>query len=110
LGHDFRTLFRIVKFVDKQDEILPIEEKKFYITTLRSQLSNQEQLLLYYDSLSSFGASWHIEGYLKKYSFLKNIPLAIVKIKPHPHEKIGKYNEEGRYLFEWDKVRDNQLN
>jgi hypothetical protein len=105
LGHYYRQLFQCVKFVDKQDEILSQGDKQFYISTLRAQLSNQEQLMLYYDSLSEFGKAWHKEGFFKTYSFLKNLPLALVKVKPHPHDKIGLYNNEGRFLFEWDKNR-----
>lgn len=103
LGHYYRLLFQCVKFVDKQS-ILSDDEKKFYITTLRTQLSNQEQLLLYYDSLSEFGKAWHTKGYFKKYSFLRNIPLALVRVTPDPHEKIGRFNENGGFLFEWDKI------
>jgi len=104
LGHYYRLLFQCVKFVDRQI-ILSDDEKKFFINTLRAQLSNQEQLLLYYDSLSEFGRVWHKKGYFKKYFFLRNIPLALVRVKPHPHEKIGVLNEEGKVYFEWDKDR-----
>lgn len=102
LGHYYRLIFQCVKFVDEQ-VILSDKEKIFYINTLRAQLSNQEQLLLYYDSLSDFGAAWHENKYFKRYSFLKNIPLALVRVEPHPHITIGIKNENDKFYFEWDK-------
>lgn len=109
LGHYYRHLFQTVKFVDKRKSLLSFKERYFYLKTLRAQLSNQEQLLLYCDSLSEFGRSWHTKGYFKVYSFLKNLPLPLVVVKPHPHHKIGKYTSDGKFIFEWDDVQAHRL-
>lgn len=105
LGHYYRHLYQIVKFVDKQKKLLPFKERYFYLKTLRAQLSNHEQLMLYYDSLSQFGYAWHHKKYFITYSFLKNLPLPLVNIKPHPHDIIGVYNDKKQYIFEWDHIQ-----
>ena len=39
----------------------------------RSHLTNDEQLFLYYNSLSPLGNEWNIRGLIKKYKLIKNI-------------------------------------
>lgn len=57
LGHYYRTIFQIVMFVDRQD-ILNFNEKYQYVKMLRSQMSDYEQILFYYNSLSNMGNPW----------------------------------------------------
>ncbi|WP_316812861.1 putative phage abortive infection protein [Pedobacter heparinus] len=86
IGHYFRHLYQAVKYIDKQN-ILVYEEKYDYIKTLRAQLSNNEQYLLFYNSISFMGREWEFEHltvdskepnwdlcFFTKYNFIKNIP------------------------------------
>lgn len=50
LGHYFRVLYNIFKFIKESDYSNPI-----YAKILRAQLSNQELLILYYNCLSPYG-------------------------------------------------------
>ncbi|GLU43877.1 putative phage abortive infection protein [Allomuricauda sp. NBRC 101325] len=62
LAHYFRHLFQTVKFITKQDEkFIPYEDKRNYLRILRSQLSNQEQGMLFYNWMSSYGRKWENE-------------------------------------------------
>lgn len=82
LGHYFRHLYQTVKFVDEQpSEMLSYSEKYGYIKTLRAQLSNPEQALLFYNSLSDLGKPWEMalgldsnRKLITKYNLIKNIP------------------------------------
>lgn len=81
LGHYFRHLFQTVKFIDNQPpEVLTFYEKYFYIKTLRAQLSNHEQALFFYNTLTSLGKNWELneldenKKLITKYNLIKNIP------------------------------------
>lgn len=75
LGHYYRHLFQVVKFVD-QSPILKSEEKYFYLKTLRAQLSAHEQLILFYSALSDIGKPWNSPiDYISRYRLIKNVPL-----------------------------------
>lgn len=78
LGHYYRHIYQTVCFVDKQ-EILSEKEKYSYVKMLRAQLSDLEQVLFYYNAMSSMGEPWirHEEGgfsLLMRYRMIKNIP------------------------------------
>ena len=68
LGHYFRLLYNIVKFVDNSSE----SDKKFYINILRAQLSSNELLLLFYNGLSAYGDKF--KPLIEKYGLLENVP------------------------------------
>ena len=76
-----------------------------YVKTLRAQLSNYEQLLIYYNAISRFGNDWIKEGYLINYKIIKNIPLPLADFGVIPEKKFEKEIEELRKnseeLFEW---------
>ena len=83
-GNYFRQLFQIVNHVNCQ-EWLEYGDKYGYVKMLRSQLSNQEEDLLFYNSLSDLGMAWEYKDreaeipdinnqLLTKYNLLKNIP------------------------------------
>jgi len=62
LAHYYRHLFQTVKFVVRQSEdLLSYEDKRNYLRILRSQLSNEEQAMLFYNWLSKFGKPWQDE-------------------------------------------------
>ena len=57
LGHYYRQLFLTVKFIVNQ-KILTYEEKRNYLRILRAQLTNHEQVMLFYNWFSGFGNQW----------------------------------------------------
>lgn len=76
LGHYYRHLFHIVKFVAKQSEKLISEDKKMeYLKILRNQLSNYEQEMLFYNWLCGYGNKWENEEnqYFTKYKMIHNL-------------------------------------
>jgi hypothetical protein len=106
LGHYYRHLFQTVKFITSQDEN-EVHNKYDYIKTLRAQLSNHEQLLLYYNSLSDFGTPWLTNGYFTNYLMIKNLPLPLANFGVLPHDLMGKKNSKGDFIFEWDETYGN---
>lgn len=70
LGHYFRNLYHIFKYVYFTDLIVD-EEKKVYSNIVRAQLSSDELVLLFYNSLTpiNFSASYPSLGY-PKFKFL----------------------------------------
>jgi Putative phage abortive infection protein len=69
LGHYFRTLYNVVKFVDKS----PIENKTVFMNFLRAQLSANELLLLFYNGVSVHGRD-KFKPLIEQYSLLKHVP------------------------------------
>ncbi len=74
LAHYYRQLFQTVKFTVSQ-EILTYEEKRNYLRILRSQLSNEEQVLLFYNWFSGFGSQWEDDknSFFVDYRMIHNI-------------------------------------
>jgi len=71
IGHFFRTLYHIVRFVDQSN--MPDEEKQNYEKFLRAQLSSIELLLLFYNGLSRYG--WKkFKPLIEKYALLEQVP------------------------------------
>jgi hypothetical protein len=96
LGHYFRTLYQIIKFIDNST----VRDKKQYISIVRAQLSSFEQILLFYNCL-------HLNGKIKfkplieKYELFNNIDDTILVNKDHLKEyNKGAYsNEKQLYKF-----------
>ncbi len=80
LGHYFRNLYHIVKFVHNSQAI----NKQEYISILRAQLSTHELLLLFYNGVSEFGTKF--KPLIESYHLLKNLPKADLIIKEHLNE------------------------
>ena len=108
LGRYYRHLFQIVKFVDEQsDDLFPeLDWKKEFLGILRSQMSDYEQLLLYYNSQSSIGHAWNELHFIEKYKLIKNIPYGMIKssvgISPFQmyQEEIKAVEAKGENFFE----------
>jgi hypothetical protein len=66
LAHYYRSLYNIIKIAD-----LNSENPSFYVKILRSQLTDGEIALLYYNSRYILGVDF--EKYIKKYNLLDNI-------------------------------------
>lgn len=70
LGHYYRQLYRIVKFIDQS--MLLEESKQELVKIVRAQISNYELVLLYYNLKSQEGEKFRL--YCDKYEILKHIP------------------------------------
>lgn len=77
--HYFRHLYRIVKFVDTTPFLAKndFETRYNYIGILRSQLSRNELIFLFYNGLSCYGNE-KFKELIEKYSILKNIRLELL--------------------------------
>jgi len=69
LGHYFRTLYNLVKLVDRS----PVEDKHFYTNLIRAHLSNQETLVLFYNCVVGHGRE-KFKPLVERYALLKNMP------------------------------------
>ncbi len=67
----FKTLYRLLKMID--DSIIESDHKQRYAKTLRSQLSENELLIIYYDYYSVLGEKVKILA--NKYKLLKHLNL-----------------------------------
>lgn len=68
IGHYFRNLYTLIKFVDGSD----VEDKRAYTNIVRAQLSSYEQLLLFYNCLTPLGGDF--KGFVERYALLKHMP------------------------------------
>lgn len=101
-GHYYRHLFQTVKFVVNQDSKLINESQKLeYLRTLRAQLSDHEQVLLYYNAIVGFGEAWLTNKYFTDYKMIHNLPLPLADFGISPAVKFKKELEAGYDLFEW---------
>lgn len=102
LGHYYRHLFQTVAYVASQD-FLTDDEKYGYVKTLRAQLSNFEQLMLYYNSLAWFDKEWR--EFFTRFRLIKNLPLPLADfhVRPENHYKkeIDELRQSGIEMFEW---------
>ncbi len=68
VGHYFRSLYNLVKFVDMSST----PDKRLYTNLVRAQLSTYELALLCYNCLSSFGAE-KFKPFVEDYALLKGL-------------------------------------
>ena len=101
LGHYYRHLFQTVSFIANSTILTTHKEKYHYLKLLRAQLSNHEQLLLYYNGLVSFGQEWITKKYFTDYRMIKNIPFDKADFGKLPVDKLGVKNRFGENIFEW---------
>lgn len=78
LGFYFRHIYRTIKLIDENPN-LSENQKKYYAKIFRSQLSNYEQGLFFFNSLSDLGKAWRKKdkngiSLIEKYELIKNIP------------------------------------
>lgn len=71
LAQYFKTLYRILKFVDGAD-FIKNKHKHIYTSLVRAQLSRYEPSLLFYNCISDFGAE-KMAPLVKKYRLLKHM-------------------------------------
>ncbi|MGE4382282.1 MAG: putative phage abortive infection protein [Arcobacter sp.] len=68
LNHLMRTIYHIINFVDKNDDI---KNKKFYINLLRSQIDISETSLIFYNAISNHGKN--LLPLVIKYEFFEHL-------------------------------------
>ena len=76
LGHYFRFLFNFFRFIEKSGV-----EDSFYVKLLRSQLSDQELLILFYNNISNHGKAF--SHYAELYELFDNLPVERLLDKEH---------------------------
>ena len=110
LGHYFRHLYQTVKFISEQNEELFSEEKKCeYAKTLRAQLSDYEQLILFYNINSTLGNAWvnPKHNFIRRFRMIKNMPVPLADFGIIPKIKfkndISHWNKKNKSFFEWDE-------
>lgn len=81
MGHYFRNLYSIVKFVNESK----MDNKKDYTRIVRAQLSSYELLLLFYNSLQEDYKKFKV--LIERYALLENMDLSLL-IKPDDHVKL----------------------
>jgi hypothetical protein len=70
VGHYFRTLYNLIKLVDRSDAT----DKRFYTNLVRAQLSSQELLLLFYNCQTNLGSE-KFYPLIEKYTLFKTLPI-----------------------------------
>lgn len=76
LGHYFRHLYMMVKFVAESKVITEYDTKMKYLKILRAQLSNHEQIMLFYNWISTYGSAWEEENgnhFFTEYKMIHNL-------------------------------------
>lgn len=69
----FRNMYNAIKLIDSSS-LFSEKEKQYHIKVLRSQLSNAELYILFFNIISRFGKKWIENNYVTKYQLLQNIP------------------------------------
>ncbi|MBK9504748.1 MAG: putative phage abortive infection protein [Bacteroidetes bacterium] len=110
LGTYYRHLFQTIKFVAEYDKnIIPEDVKYEYTKLIRAQLSNYEQLMLYYNALSNLGKDWNAieNNFIARFKLIKNIPVPLADFGFNPKDKyandIVEAKKAGKLFFEWDE-------
>lgn len=74
LGQYYRTLYNILKLVDRADFL---DDKTVYTNLVRAQLSRYELLLLFYNCVSVFGIE-KMAPLIRKYNMLKHLESTVL--------------------------------
>ncbi|MDQ8022208.1 MAG: putative phage abortive infection protein [Moraxellaceae bacterium] len=78
IGHYFRHLYHIVKFVKGSEGV----DQQRYVTFVRAQLSSHELSLLFYNGLSEYGRE-KFKPLIEEFSLLKGLPIDLLKAPSH---------------------------
>ena len=84
LNHYFRHLYRIVKYIDTSDSISD-DERYDYACIVRSQSSDYELVMLFYNCLTSNGKI-KFKPLIEKYSFFNNLRDDLLANTEHKNE------------------------
>lgn len=91
LGHYFRFLFNLLKFVEERSDI---KNKDFYINFIQAQMSSDELALTFYNGIGKYGKKFY--DLIEKYNFLQNLDLSRI-VNPNIHHKFYP-NSKFRFL------------
>lgn len=81
-------MFHLVNYVDQRNE-LSKEDKYRYVKMLRTQLSTQEQQILFLNALSDLGKRWEKDGLVSRYLLVKNLPITgVANVDPRKYFDI----------------------
>lgn len=97
LGHYFRNLYHLVKFIDDSAEITE-NKKKFYGEIVRAQLSSAELGMLFYNSLSHYATGNTFKNLIEKYKLLINFEVNLLILPIHE-----RYYE---HFYNWNHRKD----
>ena len=100
LSSYFKTIYRLIKFVEECDH-LKENEKIFYCKIIRSQISDNELLILYYNYHSVYGAK--AQPLILKYGLLKHIQ-RLSKIEFVKHFDFANENNKNRIVLFIERV------
>lgn len=112
LGHYFRHLFMMVKFVVTSNVITDYKGKMSYLKILRAQLSNHEQIILFYNWVCiPYGGAWEDSNnrFFTHYKMIHNLWLSELYNNQFIVDKVNslieKYNLQPQEspLFEFQK-------
>lgn len=115
LGHYYRHLYQSVKFVANYDSaVLKYRDKRKYLRLLRAQLSNYEQLMLFYNWYSGYGYNWEKNKFFSEFRMIHNLPNNIFFDFDKEHFKAVKQSirtsnpkytmlDDQDYLYESDR-------
>jgi len=111
LGHYYRHLFLMVKYVAQQPkELIDYSEKREYLRILRAQVSSFEQLMLYFNYLAGYGRKWENtkNHFFTDYRMIHNIPLELTEMirsaKLEFKDAMERIEEAGEQMFEYDEA------
>ncbi|WGQ14753.1 putative phage abortive infection protein [Sphingobacterium faecium] len=120
LGHYFRHLYFVVKFVaERKSELFDYSLKRYFLRILRIQLSNDEQVLLFYNWLSGYGQKWEETDlnlrrekignyYFTDYRMIHNLNQDYL-IKGIELDKLFNIPEFKQFLFEKNRQKNDDL-
>lgn len=96
LGHYFRHLFMMVKFVVKSQVMTAYKDKMRYLKILRAQLSNYEQIMLFYNWLGGYGEHWedNKRKYFTEYCMIHNLWYDELFDNPYIADKIQELKDK----------------
>ncbi len=102
LSSYFKTIYRLIKFIDECDH-LKEDEKIFYSKIVRSQISDSELLMLYYNYHSIYGVK--AQPLILKYRILKHIQ-RLSKIEFIKHFNFIDENNKNRIVLFVERLID----
>lgn len=106
LGHYYRHLYHTVKFV-VENKSLTYFQKRNYLKILRGQLSNYEQIMLFYNWLGGYGGDWENKdnSYFTQYKMLHNLWYTEMNLDNYIKEKL----QELVRKYENFKITDDEI-
>ncbi|MYC78883.1 hypothetical protein F4X10_24215 [Candidatus Poribacteria bacterium] len=102
VGHYFRHLYNVIKFVHEHEffDEKESKEKKRYTNLIRAQLSSDELGVLFYNCLSDRGVKF--KDLVENYALFEDMPSEVF-IDPEDKERYDP-SAYGEMLYKWDSI------